>query len=167
MGRDEQQAFDYLQKNWDLQKPVIEAYNGRLLKEMVDGILASFSTASESVNAAISIQEKVMKEKYFQLRIGIHLGEVVFEKEDVFGDGVNIASRIQSMASPGSIFISEVVAANVSNKRGIHTRFVKVEKLKNVEEPVRIFEILTSGSIPASTETGKLNSRSLKTLQVQ
>ena len=72
MGRDEQQAFDYLQKNWDLQKPVIEAYNGRLLKEVGDGILASFSTPSESVNAAISIQEKVMKEKYFQLRIQIY-----------------------------------------------------------------------------------------------
>ena len=107
---------------------------------MGDGILASFNTVSDAVNAAIKIQEACVT-KDFQLRIGIHLGEVVFENDDVFGDGVNIASRLQAMAPPGSIWISESVHNNVVNKKDIVTRFVKKEKLKNVKEPVRIYEI--------------------------
>ncbi len=146
MGRDEQKAFDVLIKNRQLQKPIVEAHRGRLLKEMGDGMMASFSTATDAVNAAIQILEKSMADSHFQLRIGIHLGEVVFENEDVFGDGVNIASRIQAVALPGSIYISDAVAANVTNKRGIQTRFVKEEKLKNIDSPVRIYEVVTSGS---------------------
>ena len=65
-------------------------------------MLASFNTVSDAVNAAIKIQEACNAAKDFQLRIGIHLGEVVFENEDVFGDGVNIASRIQAMATPAA-----------------------------------------------------------------
>ena len=66
----------------------------------------------------------------FKLRIGIHLGEVVFENDDVFGDGVNIASRIQAIATPGAIYISEPVHNNISNKKEIATRFVKEETLE-------------------------------------
>lgn len=146
MGRDEQKAFDVLIKNRQLQKPIVEANQGRLLKEMGDGMMASFNTATDAVNAAIQILEKSLADNHFQLRIGIHLGEVVFEGQDVFGDGVNIASRIQAVAVPGSIYISDAVAANVTNKRGIQTRYVKEEKLKNIDSPVRIYEVVTSGS---------------------
>lgn len=86
-----------------LQKPLIEKFNGRWIKELGDGVLASFQTVTDAVccaiaiqKCAIAIQKKVKAENDFQLRIGIHLGEVVFENNDVFGDGVNIASRIQS-----------------------------------------------------------------------
>lgn len=75
------------------------------------------------MNAAIKIQEDCTAAKVFQLRIGIHLGEVVFENEDVFGDGVNIASRIQAIAKPGCIYVSESVHKNVSNKKDITTKF--------------------------------------------
>src|ERR1700685_151166 len=96
MGNDEQKALGILKKNRELQKPIIEEFNGRYIKELGDGTMASFNTVSDSVNAAIKIQAGCKTEKDFQLRIGIHLGEVVFENEDVFGDGVNIASRIQA-----------------------------------------------------------------------
>jgi len=135
-----------------LQKPVIEAFNGRFLKELGDGIMASFNTVSDSVNAAIRIQEKCMEAKDYQLRIGIHLGEVVFENDDVFGDGVNIASRIQALTAPGSIYVSEAVSANVSNKKGIETRFIREERLKNVREPMRIYEVISSASGEYSIE---------------
>ena len=74
------------------------------------------------------------------LRIGIHVGDVVFEGKDVFGDGVNIASRIEALAPSGGIWVSESVHKNVLNKKGIRTTFVREAQLKNVSEPVRIYE---------------------------
>ena len=100
MGRDEQKAFELLNKNRKIQKPIIEQYNGRWIKELGDGVMASFNTVSDAVSAAIEIQRACNASKEFQLRIGIHLGEVVFENDDVYGDGVNIASRIQAFANP-------------------------------------------------------------------
>ena len=130
MGNDEQKAFYLLRKNREFHKPVIDQFGGRLIKELGDGVMASFNTVSDAVNAAIKIMEACNAAKEFQLRIGIHLGEVVFEDDDVFGDGVNIAARIQSVAKPGTICISESVHHNVSNKKEIRTRFVKEETLK-------------------------------------
>src|SRR4026207_213408 len=91
MGKDEQKAFELLDKNRQIQKPVIEQYHGRWIKELGDGVMASFNSVSAAVNAAIKIQQACNAAKDFQLRIGIHSGEVVFEDDDVFGDGVNVA----------------------------------------------------------------------------
>lgn len=142
MGNDEQKAFDLLKINREIQKPLIEQFNGLWIKELGDGVMASFSTVSDAVNAAVKIMEACNSAKEFLLRIGIHLGEVVFEEGDVFGDGVNIAARIQSVAKPGCIYVSETVHNNVSNKKEIQTRFVKEEILKNVREPVKIYEVI-------------------------
>ena len=141
MGNDEQKAFESLKKNRDLQKPIIEQFNGAWIKELGDGVMASFNTVSDAVTAAIKIQENCTALKDFQLRIGIHQGEVVFEAGDVFGDAVNIASRIQSLAEPGCIYISETVRDNVANKKDIHTKFIKEQTLKNVKDPVRMYEV--------------------------
>ena len=146
MGNDEQNAFIILNKNRQLQKPIIEQYNGRWIKELGDGVMASFNTVSDAVNAAIIIMEACNVTKDFQLRIGIHQGEMVFENEDVFGDGVNIASRIQSAAKPGCIYVSETVHNNVSNKKDITTKFIKEEMLKNVKEPVRMYEVIINNA---------------------
>ena len=147
MGNDEQKAFDLLKKNRELQKPIIEQFNGRWIKELGDGVMASFNTVSDAVIAAIKIQEACNTAKDFQLRIGIHLGEVLFENDDVFGDSVNIASRIQAAAKPGTIYVSESVHYNVSNKKDIQTQFVKEETLKNVKEPVRMYEVMIAGTL--------------------
>ena len=151
MGKDEQKAFKLLDKNRQIQKPIIEQYNGRWIKELGDGVMASFNTVSEAVNAAIKIQQTCNASKQFQLRIGIHLGEVVFENDDVFGDGVNIASRIQAIANPGSIYISETVHNSIANKKEFQTKFVKEEKLKNVKEPVKIYQMIAEGIVAAHT----------------
>ncbi len=153
MGNDEQKAFDFLKINRNIQKPIIDEFNGRWIKELGDGVMASFNSVSDAVKAAIQIQEACNKAKEFQLRIGIHLGEVVFENDDVFGDGVNIASRIQAIASPGCIYISESVQNNVSNKQGIETRFIKQEFLKNVKEPINIYEVMTASAVVSSNPT--------------
>ena len=146
MGKDEHKAFALLNKNRQLQKSFIEAFNGRWIKEIGDGVMASFNTVSDAVHAAIKIQEACKAANDFQLRIGIHQGEVVFENDDVFGDSVNIAARVQAAAAPGCIFISETVHHNISNKSEIKSQFVKEEKLKNVSQPVRMYQVLFTGS---------------------
>ncbi len=160
MGDDEQKAFEYLAQNRDLQKPVIEQFNGRWIKELGDGVMATFDTVSDAVAAAVKIQHDCKTLDHFQLRIGIHQGEVVFEGGDVFGDAVNIASRIQALADPGCIYISENVRNNVSNKKGFHTKFIKEQALKNVKEPVRIYEIVSAEA--AASSSGEIRETSLR-----
>jgi adenylate cyclase len=152
MGHDEGKAFDYLKKNRELHKPIIEEFNGRWIKELGDGVMASFKTVSDAVAAAIKIQEVCHQKKEYQLRIGIHQGEVVFEDNDVFGDAVNIAARIQAVANPGGIYISESVYNIISNKKEIYTRLIKEQPLKNVRTPVKIYEVLLN-SDQSSTES--------------
>ncbi len=166
MGNDEQKAFAILTKNRNLQKPIIEQFNGQWIKELGDGVMASFNTVSDAVNAAIKIQEACNEAKDFKLRIGIHLGEVVFENDDVFGDGVNIASRIQSIAAPGGIYISESVYNNVSNKEAITTEFVKVEHLKNVKEPIRIYRVITGFEDAVSKQKHVVKTKSKKAILI-
>ena len=141
MGEDEQYAFELLNKNRMVQRPIIEQHGGRWIKELGDGVMATFPTVTDAVISAGSIQQACANIPGLKLRIGIHLGEVILENKDVFGDGVNIASRIQAIAPIGGIWISESVQKNISNKKGITTRFIKQEKLKNVKDPVRIYEV--------------------------
>ncbi len=162
MGDDEQKAFEILKQNRLLQKPLIEQYGGHCIKELGDGLLACFTTVSDAVNAAIKIQEACNVSKDFLLRIGIHQGEVVFEQDDIFGDAVNIASRIQALAPIGRIWVSESVHNNVSNKREIKTKFVRAETLKNVKERIRIYEVITNND--ASDQSDLVSDKPTKKL---
>ncbi len=141
MGQDEKKAFDLLRKNRSVQQPAIEKYGGKWIKELGDGVLASFSNVTDAVTCAITIQQSCSEIPGLKLRIGIHLGEVVFENNDVFGDGVNIASRLQALAPIGGIWISEAVHKNISNKKEISTRFIRDEVLKNVKDRVPVYEV--------------------------
>ncbi len=145
MGNNEQKAFELLRKNREIQKPIIEQFGGRCIKELGDGIMASFPAVSNAVYAAIKIQEACYNSKAFELRIGIHQGEVVFEDCDIFGDAVNIASRLQALAPPAGIFVSESVHRDLSNKNDIRSEFVRVENLKNVREPIQVYKIFSIG----------------------
>ena len=164
MGQDEQRAFELLRINRKLQQPIIEKFGGQWIKELGDGVLASFHTATDAVFCAGAIQKATKDITGLKLRIGIHLGDVVFENNDVFGDGVNIASRLQTLAPVGSILTSESVYKIISNKRGISSWFVREEELKNVKEPVRIYEMKIEDSewpeasyLTATTNASKNN----------
>ena len=119
MEQNEQSAFQLLDENRKLQRPLIEKYTGKWLKEMGDGILASFTTVSDAVYCAGAIQRACEDKPSLSVTIGIHLGEVVFKDEDVYGSGVNIASRLESIAPVGGILISESVYRDIKNKEGI------------------------------------------------
>jgi len=166
MGDDEQKAFEILKQSRELQKPLIEKFNGKWIKEIGDAVLASFPTVTDAVFCATEIQHSAHQFPNLNLRIGIHQGEVVFENGDVFGDGVNIASRLQSIATPGSIFISETVHHNISNKQGIETRFIKQETLKNVKAPVKIYEVITGNKLSKSQSKEQIKKPPEKSIAV-
>src|SRR6478752_625301 len=147
MGTDERKAFDLLQKNRELQKPIIEKFNGRWIKELGDGVMASFNTVSDAVNAAIKIQEACNAAKDFQLSIGIHQGEVIFENNDIYGDAVNIASRIQSLGVPGSVLFSKKITDEIRNKAEFQLTSLGRFEFKNVEEPIEVFALSNPGFI--------------------
>ena len=144
MGKDQQKAMEVVGKNRDLQKPLIEQFGGRLIKEMGDGLMASFATASEAIQCAHEVQKKAWSDEDLTLRIGIHLGEVVFEGDDVFGDGVNIASRLQTIADPGGIYISDSVHKAIRGM-DITSKYLGELRLKNVDYPVKTYAIQGQG----------------------
>src|SRR6185295_11973685 len=148
MGNNEQKAFELLRKNREMQKPIIEEFGGRWIKELGDGVMASFPSVSNAVYAAIKIQQACFDSKAFELRIGIHQGEVVFENDDIFGDAVNIASRLQALAPPAGIFVSQSVQRDLANKNDIWSEFVRLENLKNVKEPIQVYKIFSAGNEP-------------------
>ena len=163
MGDDEQMAFELLNKNRRVQKPLIEQYSGKWIKELGDGVLSTFSTITDAVNCARSIIKACAQIEGLKLRIGIHHAEVVFENDDVFGDGVNIASRLQSIAPIGGICISEAVRNNVANRKEIKTHFIKEETLKHIKEPIRIYEVVID---IADTLQGPMKSAYNETMKI-
>jgi adenylate cyclase len=141
MRQDEEKALELLTRNRSIQRPLIERYKGKWLKEMGDGVLASFNTVSNAVFCAAAIQQTCENEADLKLRIGIHQGEVVFENNDVFGDGVNIASRIESLAPPGSIYVSAAVFHNISNRKEFETKYISKFELKNIDYPIEVYQV--------------------------
>ncbi len=157
MGKDERKAFDYIRKNRRIHWRLIKKYKGRLLKEMGDGMLASFSSSMDAIKCALSIQNAV-KELGIPLRIGIHQGDVIFENKDVLGDGVNIASRIQGIADTHGIVISESVFRDLKNKDGLNITQMGEQELKGVESPIGAFKISSTDAnfLEYKIDTGEL-----------
>jgi len=139
MGEDSEKALDTLYKSRDIQKPLIEKHGGKWLKEMGDGVLAQFNSAIDAVQCALEIQKSAHSELFAKIRIGIDLGDVTFELEDVFGEGVNIASRLQAVADPGGIYISESVVDAIGGRGDIKYQYFGEVKLKNVAHPIKTY----------------------------
>jgi TolB-like protein/class 3 adenylate cyclase/Tfp pilus assembly protein PilF len=158
MGKDESKAFQILEKNRQIQKPIIKKYQGEWLKEMGDGILASFPTSSDAVRCAGEIQHACKREA-IALRIGIHQGEVVFKEGDVLGDGVNVASRLQEIAEEGCINVSGAIYKDIKNKSGITAEFLEERSLKNVEEPVRVYKVHCDNLEEAMQEIERISAK--------
>ena len=120
-------------------------HKGKIIKLSGDGALCSFGSAGESVRAAMAVQLAMQQDLTVPLRIGIHQADVIFEEGDVHGDGVNIASRLESMAVSGSIFVSAKVYDDIKNQKDIQTVSLGKYVLKNVKEPVEIYAISNPG----------------------
>ena len=126
--------------------PKLKEYHGRIVKVMGDGMLVEFASAVDAVRAAVETQQAVAdrntglpEDKRIELRVGINLGDVVIDGDDIYGDGVNVAARLEGLADPGSICISSAVHDQVKNRMQIVFEDLGDREVKNIDEPVRVW----------------------------
>lgn len=121
--------------------PAVARHNGRVVKLMGDGALVEFGSVVDAVGCAVAIQAACSDsdDERIQLRIGINLGDVIIDNDDIYGDGVNVAARLQAMAEPGGICISGIVRESLGNKIEVAFRDVGEHRLKNIDRPIRVF----------------------------
>ena len=130
----------------------IVEHGGRIVGTAGDSVLADFPSVVEALRAAVDIQKEfaertaqVPAERRLRFRIGINLGDVIVDGEDIFGDGVNVAARVQALAEPGGIAISGAVYDQVRNKLDLGFRDRGAHRVKNIAEPVRVYRVLPEG----------------------
>src|SRR5687768_1864771 len=147
MQDDEALAINLLEKKKRKLEEEVSQHNGKILEFRGDGSLCSFNSTLECVRAAIAIQQDMQNDPVVPVRIGIHTGDVMIAGDTIYGDGVNIASRMESLAVPGSIFISKRVYEDVKNQKDIHTIALGKYILKNVKEELSLFAISNPGIV--------------------
>ncbi len=145
---DETLALALLEEHRNLLRPLFQKHGGREVKTVGDSFLVEFSSVLEAARCAVEIQESLHKrnsssspEIRIQVRIGLHLGDLVYSGGDIYGDAVNIASRIEPLAEPGGISASEQVYDQIRNKLGLEISSIGKRELKNVQEPVEVYKI--------------------------
>jgi adenylate cyclase len=139
MAEDEAGTFDALRSALsEVVVPTVERHGGEVFKTTGDGFLASFGSVGQALEAAVQIHEAFAR-RPLCLRIGINLGDVIVADGDLFGDGVNIAARLEGMAEPGGIYVSAPVVRSVGKTPGI--RFVRLgpRRAKNMTEPIEVY----------------------------
>ena len=145
MSEDEAETLKIIELNNWLHKKVVKQFSGKIVKTMGDGFLCTFSSSVDAVLASVQLQRAIKKIERYELRIGIHVGDVVYTQEkDVFGDGVNIAARIESNAPAPGIWVSERVAADLGNHDFITLISVGLFRFKNIPNPMEVFEVRVS-----------------------
>ena len=156
-AKDEKKAFQLLDTQRDLLKPIVKTFNGDWLKEMGDGLLLTFPTVSAAVECSIQIQSAVKDIENLDLRIGIHEGEITEKDGDVFGDDVNVASRIEPFSAAGGISISGKVQQNISSLPEYRTEYLGQPSFKGVAQKVEVYCIV-SHSLP-KPKLDKINAK--------
>jgi TolB-like protein/class 3 adenylate cyclase/lipoprotein NlpI len=152
MQEDESNALELLQKLRNKLEEVVGLHQGRILEFRGDGALCRFSSTLESVRAAIALQLDMQTEPMVPLRIGLHTGDIIISGDSIYGDGVNVASRMESFSIAGSIFISGRVYEDIKNQKEIRTLWLGMYSLKNVKEDIQLYAIANPGLI-VPTET--------------
>jgi TolB-like protein/class 3 adenylate cyclase/Flp pilus assembly protein TadD len=151
MGRDEAKGFQAIAEHREHLRAILPKYNGRLVGEIGDGTLSSFHSVVEAIGCARELQSNLVSDPELCLRVGIHLGDVLYTDKTVLGDGVNVASRIHALAPPGGICISEHVFDEIRNKPGYIARDLGRKQLKNVSRPIRVYSLLAGADPSAAT----------------
>ena len=141
----------------ELIDATITGHEGRTVKLIGDGFLAEFPSVVNAVACAAAIQHGMRernaglpRDRRMELRIGINLGDVIVEGDDIYGDGVNVAARLESIAEPGGIVVSGAVRDNVGNRLDLRFEDIGEQRLKNIDRPVRAYTVLLDIS-PALT----------------
>ncbi|TFB12617.1 tetratricopeptide repeat protein [Candidatus Marinimicrobia bacterium MT.SAG.4] len=145
MQKDERRTQDLVKRQRELIKPSVVKHSGEVLRYTGDGTLCTFRSAIEAVNCAVDIQKALRDEDELNLRIGIHVGDIVFEGDDIYGDGVNVASRIEPLAEPGGVCISERVYDDIKNQPDMEAEYLGEKELKNVSHLTKIYCLIGKG----------------------
>ena len=164
--RDEALAMELLKLHHEMLRPLFPKHRGEEIKTIGDAFLIEFHSALEAVICAIEMQavmaeynESADPDRRFKIRIGIHLGDVIHRDGDVYGDGVNIASRIESLAEPGGICISEFFYDQI--RKRLDTPLVSMgrKKLKNIEDPIEIYKVVLPWDTNAKARPARVSSK--------
>lgn len=163
MGEDEGGTLERLKAcRRELVDPAIEQFHGRIIKLMGDGALVEFASVVDAVQCAAAIQRKmasydqgVSETKRIQFRIGVNLGDIIVEGDDIYGDGVNIAARLQSIAKPGGVLISGTAFDHAVHKVDVGFSSLGEQRLKNIADPVRAYQVLLDPSDAGKVVAGR------------
>jgi len=149
MADDEVHTIQTLKAYRSLMSDLIEQHSGRVVDNPGDNLLAEFSSAVDAVDCAVQVQNRLNKEnakfvedKQLQFRIGVNIGDVVHDEDRIYGEGVNIAARIESLADAGGVCISRSTYDQIKNKMQVDTEYLGEHGLKNITEPVRVYRVL-------------------------
>lgn len=156
MGRDEVATLDLLKQHRAAMAGLIERHGGRVVNTWGDGLIADFPSVVEAVQCAVETQRELgsrngplSPEQRLEFRIGINLGDVMIDGGDLYGEGVNVAARLQALAPPGGIVISGAVHDQVRGKLSVGYELIGPQQVKNIAEPVPAFRVALDGAPPA------------------
>jgi adenylate cyclase len=163
MGVDEEGTLAALKTLWrELSDPKIKEHHGRIVKTTGDGLLVEFGSVVDAVRCAVDVQREMAErntaipvERRIEFRIGINLGDIIKDKGDIYGDGVNVAARLEALAEPGGICVSRVVRDQVRDKLDFAFEDGGEQQVKNIARPVRVFRIRVSeptAAVPAASD---------------
>jgi class 3 adenylate cyclase len=165
MGADEEGTHERLRAHLgELVNPKIAEHRGRIVKNTGDGLLAEFASVVDAVRCAAEIQRgmiqrepEVPEERRIRFRIGVNLGDVIAEEDDIFGDGVNIAARLEALVEPGGIWISRVVRDQIRDKLNYPLEDRGEQSVKNIARPVRAFAMSAAAVASTPLVAGRRN----------
>src|SRR6476469_2963351 len=154
MGADEAGTLAALKRHREaIFDPAVAAHNGRIVKLLGDGVIAEFGSVVDAVSCALSVQRSSaatsdprVSQPAIVLRIGINLGDVIIEGDDIYGDGVNIAARLEPLAEPGGVCVSSIVNESVGNRIDVRFQDAGEIAVKNIDRPIRIWKWHPGGS---------------------
>jgi len=142
MSKSESKSLVLLEKKRSILKPLIKELNGTFVKEIGDGTLSYFESAVNASTCAVKLQEQTYNDEDLNIRAGIHIGDIVFKDDDVFGDGVNIASRLESIAPQGGVCVSKNVYDELLNQDGFDGVELGLQSLKGVGRLIEVFGLI-------------------------
>ena len=168
-GEDEDATHRTLSEYLDRVSAAIESHRGQVMHYAGDAVLADFGTVTDALTCAARAQrdidagnQNLPDDRKVQFRIGVNLGEVIVDRDDIYGDGVNIAARLESLAEPGGICISESVRAAIGNKLPLHYEFMGEQQVKNIAEPVKSYRVLSEADDGAGVQSGSTEDSALE-----
>ena len=141
MSKDQDVAFALLEEKQSKFKPLIKEHNGSLIKEMGDGTLSQYPSAIDASKCSVELQKLIKDNDKLNVRVGIHLGDTLFKDGDVFGDGVNIAARLESMSPAGGILVSKNVYDELLSRQGFEGVSLGMQSLKGVGRLVEVYAL--------------------------